>query len=181
MSRYLLGATLCLLCSGAALSSGETAGGTPAPAETTVPANLGHPLARAAHVLKRAIEVLEKAEHDFGGHREAALQACRQAEKQLWDAHDFERQHENGGKKVTAPAVQPPVTTSVPSKEGQKEERGEHPRLARAVEEIDKAIAYLQNAPHDFGGHRVDAIKDCETAKTQLQEALAYAGKHEKR
>jgi hypothetical protein len=33
----------------------------------------------------------------------------------------------------------------------------------------------MQNAAHDFGGHRVDAIAACDTAIAQLNLALQYA------
>jgi hypothetical protein len=43
-----------------------------------------HPeIVEAIHALERAKEHLRHAEHDFGGHREAAIQACDNAIFQL--------------------------------------------------------------------------------------------------
>jgi hypothetical protein len=38
-------------------------------------------------------------------------------------------------------------------------EKALHPRIAKAIAALQDAKAYMQAAPHDFGGHRVDAIK----------------------
>ena len=53
-------------------------------------------------------------------------------------------------------------------------EKAAHPRIAKAINAIEDAIAYMKAAPHDFGGHRVEAIADCERALKQLREALKY-------
>ena len=53
-------------------------------------------------------------------------------------------------------------------------ERGDHPRIAKAINAIEDAIAYMKAAPHDFGGHRVQAIADSEKALKELKEALKY-------
>jgi len=54
------------------------------------------------------------------------------------------------------------------------EERREHPRISRAITALQAAIAELRAAPHDFGGHRADAVQACENAVSQLRQALAY-------
>ncbi|HVN96212.1 MAG TPA: hypothetical protein VMT62_07280 [Syntrophorhabdaceae bacterium] len=53
-------------------------------------------------------------------------------------------------------------------------ERGAHPRIVKAIHALEDAIAYMKAAPHDFGGHREDAIRDSEQAVRQLREALKY-------
>ncbi len=54
-------------------------------------------------------------------------------------------------------------------------QRGEfHPRLAHAIEALRDARAYMQEAPHDFGGHRVEAIRATDEAIKQLEFARAY-------
>ena len=45
----------------------------------------------ALHALEVARTRLEKANHDFGGHREAALRACNTAIEQLRLALEFDR------------------------------------------------------------------------------------------
>jgi hypothetical protein len=49
-----------------------------------------------------------------------------------------------------------------------------HPRIAKAIHEMQEAIAYLEAAPHDFGGHKVAAIRDTRAAIEQLRRAMAY-------
>lgn len=53
-------------------------------------------------------------------------------------------------------------------------EKAAHPRIAKAINAIEDAIAYMKAAPHDFGGHRVQAIADSEKALRELREALKY-------
>lgn len=53
-------------------------------------------------------------------------------------------------------------------------QRDFHPRLTRAVEALRDARAYLQEAPHDFAGHRVDAIRATDEAIKQIELARAY-------
>ena len=53
-------------------------------------------------------------------------------------------------------------------------EKAAHPRLVKAIDALEDAIAYLRAAPHDFGGHKAAAIADCERAIKQLREALRY-------
>jgi hypothetical protein len=59
-------------------------------------------------------------------------------------------------------------------------ERAMHPRLAAAIAALQDARAYLNEAPHDFGGHKVGAIRACDNAIRQLQLALAYRGRRDR-
>ena len=53
-------------------------------------------------------------------------------------------------------------------------ERLRHPRIAKAIEALEDARAYMREAPHDFGGHRVEAMRATDEALKQLRLALAY-------
>lgn len=53
-------------------------------------------------------------------------------------------------------------------------EAANHPRIAAAIRELEGAIAYMQRAPHDFGGHKAAAIRDSQAAIVELRAALAY-------
>jgi predicted lipoprotein len=56
----------------------------PAQAETTQQEKAAHPrIAQAIDDLEAAVQYMEGAPHDFGGHKAAALQASRQALQQL--------------------------------------------------------------------------------------------------
>ena len=49
-----------------------------------------------------------------------------------------------------------------------------HPEIRRAINALERAKDYMQHAAHDFGGHRVEAIRECDEAIRQLREALRY-------
>jgi len=59
-------------------------------------------------------------------------------------------------------------------------ERAMHPRIARAIEALRDAREYMEHAPHDFGGHRVDAIRATDEAVRQLNLALAYRAREDR-
>ena len=61
-----------------------------------------------------------------------------------------------------------------------KTEAGEHPRLKKAITEMEDAIDYLEKAPHDFGGHRAAALEDTKKAVKSLKLALEYRAKADK-
>ena len=63
-----------------------------------------------------------------------------------------------------------------------REEAREHPRIAKAIHELEDAIRYMEAAPHDFGGYKAQAIADSKAAVISLRKALAYrAAKDERR
>ena len=53
-------------------------------------------------------------------------------------------------------------------------EANAHPRLATAVAALVDARAYLQSAPHDFGGHKTSAVAAIDAALVELRAALAF-------
>ena len=60
-------------------------------------------------------------------------------------------------------------------------ERAMHPRIAKAIEALKDARAYMQAAPHDFGGHKAEAIRATDDAIKQLNLALAYRAKEDRK
>ena len=60
------------------------------------------------------------------------------------------------------------------AEESVREEAREHPRIAKAIHELEDAIHYMEAAPHDFGGHKAEAIEQSKKAVQQLRLALAY-------
>jgi hypothetical protein len=67
-----------------------------------------------------------------------------------------------------------PVSNSFAARHPIAEERAEHPRIAKAIHSLEDAIAYMEHAPHDFGGHKAEAIAASRNAIVQLKLALAY-------
>ena len=51
---------------------------------------------------------------------------------------------------------------------------GQHPQIEAALTALQDAKMHLQQAAHDFGGHRVDAIHAIEEADHQLRICLQY-------
>ena len=59
-------------------------------------------------------------------------------------------------------------------------ERAMHPRIAKAIAALKDAREYMQAAPHDFGGHKAEAIRATDEAIKQLNFALAYRARADK-
>lgn len=60
-------------------------------------------------------------------------------------------------------------------------ERAMHPRIAKAIAALRDARDYMEHAPHDFGGHKADAIRATDEAIRQLNLALAYRAREDRR
>ena len=72
-----------------------------------------------------------------------------------------------------AKAATPAVTgTAVPAAAANPAEP--HPEIRQALAALRRAKAHMEHAAHDFGGHRVEALKATDEAIKQLQEALRY-------
>jgi hypothetical protein len=59
-------------------------------------------------------------------------------------------------------------------------ERAMHPRIASAIAALKDAREYMQAAPHDFGGHKAEAIRATDAAITQLNLALQYRARQDR-
>jgi hypothetical protein len=46
-----------------------------------------------------------------------------------------------------------------------------HPEIHNALRALERARNYMQHAAHDFGGHRVAALRACDDAIAQLHQA----------
>jgi len=49
-----------------------------------------------------------------------------------------------------------------------------HPEIREAIAALRRAKEHLEHAKHDFGGHRVDAIRATDEAIHQLEVCLKY-------
>jgi hypothetical protein len=65
--------------------------------------------------------------------------------------------------RATKPA--PPVASTV---------QEPHPQIMAAIRALEAARLHLKGAAHDFGGHRVKAIRAVDAALVQLKLALQY-------
>ena len=66
-----------------------------------------------------------------------------------------------------APKAQPaaPAASPVPAP---------HPEIREAIASMRRAREHMDHAAHDFGGHRVEAIKATDEAIRQLQLCLEF-------
>jgi len=53
-------------------------------------------------------------------------------------------------------------------------QKEEHPNIQAAIHHLEEARTNLQNAAHDFGGHRSAALKHVNEALEECHEALKY-------
>lgn len=53
-------------------------------------------------------------------------------------------------------------------------EEANHPNVAKAMHEIEKAMAHLNDAPDEFGGHKAQAQADLKQAWISLRKALYF-------
>ena len=49
-----------------------------------------------------------------------------------------------------------------------------HPEIRQAMDALRDARAHLQQASHDYQGHRVDAIRAIDEAMRQLEICMKY-------
>ena len=54
-----------------------------------------------------------------------------------------------------------------------------HARMRMAIHALREVKHHLEDAPHDFGGHKADAIKSVDEAIKQLEEAVQYDKENE--
>ena len=71
-------------------------------------------------------------------------------------------------------ATLPFITSASAAGGGIRGEARQHPRIAKAIRSLEDAIDYMRKAPHDFGGHKAEAIAASEKAVEQLKLSLAY-------
>jgi len=68
------------------------------------------------------------------------------------------------------------VSMSALADESMREEGKMHPRIRKAIHELEDAIKYMEEAPHDFGGNKAQALANSRQAVNSLRKALAYRG-----
>jgi hypothetical protein len=119
-----------------------------------------HPhLHHALYEMREARTELKEAAHDFGGHRVKALAALDTAIKQL---------------DVALKGAGDDYRSADPGRDVYRR-YANHPHIRHALVEIKAARTELQEAKHNFGGHRRQAVLALDAAIEQLEKALKYA------
>lgn len=67
---------------------------------------------------------------------------------------------------VPTAAPQPNTATATPAEP--------HPEIREAIAALRRAKEHMEHAAHDFGGHRVEAIRATDAAIRQLEDCLKY-------
>jgi outer membrane protein TolC len=121
-----------------------------------------HPLIRrAAAALRSAKTDLQNAAHDYCGHRVEALEAVNNALNQLQQALDCD------SRKRSSAGADEMEAESSGTAGGER-----HPNIDRAISALGSAEGDLQNAAHDYCGHRVEALESTRSALNQLRLAI---------
>ena len=72
---------------------------------------------------------------------------------------------------VSVPAAPAPKPQPAPAAKAAPEP---HPEIREALESLRRARKHMAEAAHDFGGHRVDALRATDEAIRQLEICLRY-------
>ena len=60
-------------------------------------------------------------------------------------------------------------------------EAAAHPRIVRAIQNLEDAVACLEAAPDNFGGHKAAAIQASRAAIGELRASLAFRAQQDRR
>jgi hypothetical protein len=72
---------------------------------------------------------------------------------------------------IAVPAAPPPKPKPVPAATPAPQR---HPEIREALASLRRARMHLQEAAHDFGGHRADALRATDDAIRQLEMCLKF-------
>ena len=129
-------------------------------------------LHHAIGVLRSAKRTLEKADHDYGGHRVAAIRDINKAIHQLQLTVKHGHKKGTGTKKGTGVKKGPRTGKGPRQPEPQAVSDAQ---LAQSIPVLKKTNTGLQHTKHDYGGHRARAVSDLRAAVHQLETALKYS------
>jgi hypothetical protein len=137
-----------------------------------VAADNGQPKMEAALVaLQRAQAEVNAASPNKGGHRETALGLIAHAIDAVNAGREYAAAHPTEVGEAEGPAAPEPVDEEVPG-------AGRQPRMAAGIVALREARRQLNEAKHDKGGHRVQAIGLINQAIEQLKEGIRFANTH---
>lgn len=130
-----------------------------------------HNLAHVHRRLDGAIDRLQHDRHDYGGHREGAIDDLQRARADLiaaersavGGAHDNPHCFGAGG-----------PTGGSDRAWGMRGDRGSDRNLRVVSAWVERMIDELQRDNHDYGGHRVQAISEMQAARNELRAAAQY-------
>jgi hypothetical protein len=75
---------------------------------------------------------------------------------------------------IAAPAAPPAGSTHPAASAAPAAAPEAHPEIHEAIAALRRAKEHMEHAAHDFGGHRVEALKATDEAIHQLEICLKY-------
>jgi hypothetical protein len=82
---------------------------------------------------------------------------------------------------LTAGLLLAPMGATFANAQNVRSELRDHPRILQAIREIEDAIAYMEAAPDNFGGHKATAISASREAVRQLRAAAEFRAVQDRR
>ena len=73
------------------------------------------------------------------------------------------------------------LDATIANAQNMRTEAEAHPRIAQAIHDLEDAIAYMEAAPNDFGGHKRAAINASRAAVNELRASLAFRAQQDRR
>jgi hypothetical protein len=116
--------------------------------------------------IDRAAQALQQDQHDYNGHRAAAVADIDRARSDIASALAYDNSHERYNLSSAAMAN---VTAETAFENSQN---GSDRNLTYVKAYLERALDMLRNDNHDYGGYRVKAIADIEAARDQIATAL---------
>ena len=120
-------------------------------------------LTQALQVLHDTKVLLQNADHDYGGHRAAAVRDIGAAHHQLRLAMGLKPAGKNPNAIKKGPANPMPETQEMSDMQ-----------LANAIPVLKQAVVVMNSVSNDFNGHRAEAVLKLNAAVDQLGKALAF-------
>ena len=74
-----------------------------------------------------------------------------------------------------------PLNATIANAQSIRSEAADHPRIAQAIHDLEDAIAYMEAAPNNFGGHKAAALDASRAAIRELRASLAFRADQDRR
>jgi hypothetical protein len=74
-----------------------------------------------------------------------------------------------------------PLDATIANAQNMRSEAAEHPRIAQAIHDLEDAVAYMEAAPDNFGGHKAAALDASRAAIRELRASLAFRAGQDRR
>jgi hypothetical protein len=74
-----------------------------------------------------------------------------------------------------------PLGATIANAQNMRTEAATHPRIVQAIHDLEDAVAYMEAAPDNFGGHKAAAIAASRAAVNELRASLAFRADQDRR